>query len=307
MIRCCWLAACFFGILSAGTVWSDERIVDQTATSPLRELQGFAHQFSADSGIADDPRVIFADSFETDGFSNWDEHTSDPSIVSLVPDPGADPRVGARVMKVTATLGENTGGGATKWFQPSDPVFIRYYVKFAPDCDYTHHQVRIRANRGLTGRDKWSGFGQAGTRPDGVGRFVTGVEPWGSSGRTPPPGRWSFYTYWPEMKTAPDGKYWGNHFMPADGANIPRDRWICVEVMVKHNTPGQRDGEQAFWIDGQLQGHWSGFLWRESPTLWANSLALESYVTDRWTRNRVNTVFFDNVVIAKQYIGPVKN
>ena len=52
------------------------------------------------------------------------------------------------------------------------------------------------------------------------------------------------------MKTAPDGKYWGNHFMPADGANVPRDRW---------------------------------------------------------TRNRVNTVFFDNVVIAKQYVGPVKD
>jgi hypothetical protein len=248
--------------------------------------------------------VIFADNFEGGDFSKWDEHNRDETILSLVPDPAADPRMGKKSMKVTATLGENTGGGTKKWFEPSDPVFIRYYIKFAADCDYPHHMVRLRANKGLTGRDKWSGFGQAGTRPRGDERFVTGIEPWGNWGRFPPPGRWNFYTYWPEMKQARDGNYWGNSFMPEDEPDIPRDRWICVEFMVKHNTPGERDGEQAFWIDGELRGHWTGFLWRTSPTLWANSLALESYVTDRWTKNKVNTVYFDNVVIAREYIGP---
>jgi len=32
---------------------------------------------------------------------------------------------------------------------------------------------------------------------------------------------------------------------------------------------------------------------------------LESYITDRWTKQAVNVVSFDNVVIAKRYIGPV--
>lgn len=307
MIQRWYRAAGLLSLFSAAVAWCDDGIVDRTASSPLHHAHGFAKHHQTNAELVSDPRVIFADDFESGDFSNWDEHTSDSSIVSLVADPVADPRVGTQVMRVTATLRENTGGGATKLFQPSDPLFIRYYVKFAPDCDYTHHQVRIRANKGLTGRDKWSGFGQAGLRPDGVGRFVTGVEPWGNHGKTPPPGRWSFYTYWPDMKAAPDGKFWGNQFLPADGTDIPRDRWICVEVMIKHNTPGEQDGEQAFWIDGQLQGHWTGFRWRTSPTLWANSLALESYVTDRWTRNRINTVYFDNVVVAKEYIGPVKN
>ena len=74
--------------------------------------------------------------------------------------------------------------------------------------------------------------------------------------------------------------------------------------MLKHNTPGQPDGEQAFWINGNLRGHWKGINWRTSPTLWANALTLESYVTDRWTKNKINIVYFDNVVIASQYIGP---
>ncbi len=292
-------------LVPAASAVADERvIVERTDESTLPRGHGLAESFPGDVGIADKDQVIFADNFESGDFSKWDEYRKDESILSLIEDPAADRRMGNRTMRVVATLGENTGGGATIWFEPSDPVFVRFYVRFAEDCDYTHHLARIRANKGLQGRDKWSGFGQAGTRPRGDERFVTGVEPWGGNGRYAPPGRWNFYTYWPEMKASGDGKYWGNHFRPDDAEDIPRDRWVCLELMIKHNTPGERDGEQAFWVDGELRGHWTGLMWRTSPTLWANSLSLESYVTDRWTRNRVNTVDFDNVVIAKGYIGP---
>jgi hypothetical protein len=107
------------------------------------------------------------------------------------------------------------------------------------------------------------------------------------------------------MKKSRDGKFWGNSFRPESQEHIPRGKWICAEFMLKHNTAGQHDGEQAFWIDGHLRGHWKGINWRTSKTLWANALTLESYVTDRWTKNSVNVVLFDNVVIARSYIGPV--
>jgi hypothetical protein len=74
--------------------------------------------------------------------------------------------------------------------------------------------------------------------------------------------------------------------------------------MLDHNTPGQADGEQAFWIDGELKGHWKGINWRKSDRLWANAFTLESYVTDRWTKQKTNAVYFDDVVIARRYIGP---
>jgi hypothetical protein len=103
---------------------------------------------------------------------------------------------------------------------------------------------------------------------------------------------------------SPDGKYWGNSFAPEPQSVIEKDRWICAEFMLKHNTPGQSDGEQAFWIDGRLLGHWTGINWRKTQSLKANALTLESYVTDRWTKNTTNVVYFDNVVIAREYIGP---
>ncbi len=109
------------------------------------------------------------------------------------------------------------------------------------------------------------------------------------------------------MKPAPDGKYWGNGFRPDDLPNIPKDTWICCEFMLKHNSTGKRDGEQAFWIDGKLLGHWNGISWRTSPTVWANALTLEAYVTDRWTKHPINIVSFDNLVVAREYIGPISN
>ena len=106
------------------------------------------------------------------------------------------------------------------------------------------------------------------------------------------------------MKKSGDGNYWGNSFAVPDAPPIPRGRWICVEFMLQHNTPGKADGEQAFWIDGTLLGHWKDIAWRKSPTLKANALTLETYVTDRWTKHPVNVVEFDNAVIARSYIGP---
>ena len=106
------------------------------------------------------------------------------------------------------------------------------------------------------------------------------------------------------MEKSRDGKYWGNQFIPEGGKDIPKGTWICAELMLRENKPGEDDGEQAFWIDGELRGHWKGIGWRKAAGLRANALTLESYITDRWTKNPVNVVLFDGVVIAREYIGP---
>jgi hypothetical protein len=278
-----------------------------TNVASMRELPqgaGLAAAFTADATIQSNPDVIFADDFEAGKLGErWDETSNkDGQVLSLI-EPGAA-ELGRRCLRVEAHLGRDTGGGVTKWFESVDPVFIRFYTKFDPACDYVHHFVTLRANRGLRGGDRWSGFGGAGLKPVGDERFSTAIEPWGDWGRNPPPGRWNFYSYWHEMEPSRDGKYWGNSFAVPDAPLIPRDRWICVEFMLKHNTPGQPDGEQAFWIDGKLLGHWKGINWRKTESLKANALTLESYITDRWTKNPTNVVFFDNVVIARRYIGP---
>ncbi|YCM46458.1 hypothetical protein V2O64_10555 [Verrucomicrobiaceae bacterium 227] len=285
-----------FASVAAG----EEQFENVVAQSQLPSGAGLAAAFQGDAKIADHKAVIFADNFEEGELGErWDEKGKPLSFA-----PAGGGVVGNQCLKVTATLGKNQGGGLTKWFKSSEAVFVRFYTRFDGKCDYVHHFVTLRANKGLSGGDKWSGFGGAGNLPGGDDRFSTALEPWGSWGKLPAPGHWNFYSYWHEMKPSPDKRYWGNQFMTKEQKGIEKEKWICAEFMLKHNTPGERDGEQAFWIDGKLMGHWKGIGWRTTESLKANALTLESYITDRWTKNPVNIVEFDNLVIAREYIGP---
>jgi hypothetical protein len=283
---------------------ADDSFPNLAARSELPQGDGLAVKFKADADVAKHPAVIFADNFEAGELgARWDEKGAGKGkALSLAPAGGGV--VGEHCMKVEARLGENQGDGLTKWFEPADRVFVRFYVRFDAACDYVHHFVTLRANKGLRGGDKWSGFGGAGLKPTGDERFSTALEPWGNWAKWPAPGQWNFYSYWHEMRASGDGKFWGNQFIAEPQDNIVKGRWICAEFMLKHNTPGQADGEQAYWIDGRLLGHWHGINWRKTESLRANALTLESYVTDRWTKNPVNVVEFDNLVIAREYIGP---
>jgi hypothetical protein len=280
---------------------------NQSAGSELPQGDGIAAAFPGDNGIERHPAVRFAENFEEppDFRDRWDE-IRDDNVLSLVENSPPDRLVGKGTLRVRGTLGENTGGGLTKWFRPAATVHVRFYVKFDESCDYVHHFVTLRANKGLSGSERWSGFGGAGVKPAGDERFSTALEPWGNRGRWPAPGRWNFYSYWHTMRASPDGRFWGNAFRPVDQPAIRRGEWICAEFALMHNSPGKDDGEQAFWIDGQLRGHWKGINWRASESLQANALTLEAYITDRWTKQKTNTVYFDNVVIASAYIGPVR-
>ena len=281
-----------------------ERFPNFVADSTLPHGDGFAAKLHGDVGAATHPAVIFADNFEDGELgARWDDKgPGKGKALSFAPSGASE--CGKRCMKVEAHLGENQGGGLTKWFEPVTTVYVRFYARFDPNCDYVHHFVTLRANKGQRGSDKWSGFGQAGLKPAGDDRFSTALEPWGESGKLAAPGKWNFYSYWHEMRQGGDGKFWGNQFFANAQPVIIKDKWICAEFMLKHNTPGQPDGEQAFWIDGRLLGHWRSINWRKTEGLKANALTLESYVTDRWTKNPVNTVYFDNLIIAREYIGP---
>lgn len=274
--------------------------------SPLGSGPGLEAQLGSIQASSNHPDIVFSEDFESSQYvENWDEVRDQAGeVLSRVKLGGADSDFG-HSLKVTARLGHNTGGGLTKWFSSSNRVFVRFYARFDSKCDYVHHFVTLRANKSLNGKDRWSGFGGAGLLPDGSERFSTALEPFGNWGRWAAPGRWNFYSYWHEMVASRDGKYWGNSFRIEGQPNIEKDKWICLEFMLHHNTPGNPNGEQAFWVDGQLVGHWTGFNWRRSASLMANALTLESYVTDRWTKNKENVVYFDNLVIARRYIGPM--
>ena len=75
-----------------------------------------------------------------------------------------------------------------------------------------------------------------------------------------------------------------------------------MEMTIKANRPDGTDGIQAFWIDGQLLGRFEGIRLRDTSALKINDFRLMVYVHDS---KRVNHVYFDEVVISREYNGPL--
>jgi len=284
----------------------------------LPEGPGLAAEYAGDAGIADNPAVVFVEDFKSGVLeelrARWSEINNRQGKVlefeNDVPPDSASPWS----LRMTATRNVNDGGHLYRIFEPGyDRLFLRFYVKFAPDAGFNHHFVSL----GGEINPAKHAVGRAGLRP--VDRWNSGIEPTFTSQHAPgtqfaPPGIWHFYTYWPEMRSwqSEDGKatddtgraYYGNNFEPKEPVLTPRGQWICVEMMVKMNsTPESYDGEEAMWINGKLvgrfakgtmRGKWSralfrvdpagepfeGFRWRTNPQVKINKLWLSHYASN---------------------------
>jgi predicted amidohydrolase len=275
---------------------------------------GLAAKYQGDDGIANDPDVLFADNFESADMKKWDQQSG--RVVMSEEKPNA----GRWCVQMPMERGKNHGGDAIKWFMPgADAVYARLYVKFSADYQYNHHFVWLGANQRS---NKWSAFGKAGLKPNGT-YYSTGMEPWFAWGKNPSPGELNLYTYYLDME--PDrkmNKYWGNAFFPpgpgkgaaaGTGRVIPKlDQWQCWEFMIQANSaPDKADGKQAMWLDGKLVGEFTGIRWRNDLDLQVNCFWLEHYGYDEgdptkqfWKERQA--VWFDDVVVARRYVGPMR-
>ncbi|MES2824868.1 MAG: hypothetical protein V4732_14785 [Pseudomonadota bacterium] len=85
-------------------------------------------------------------------------------------------------------------------------------------------------------------------------------------------------------------------------ANENREKWYCIELHMKLNTPGSADGIFEFWINESLQANKSNLNWRGSYTTYGiNALTLEGWTNGgaKQTQNR----YFDNFVVSTRKIG----
>ena len=295
---------------------SEERLAKLQPATPKRDaaVSGVAAKHPGDAGIAGDPDVLFADNFESGDMKKWDQQRGRVVMTET------QANSGRWCVQMPMERGRNHGGDAIKWFMPgADAVYARLYVKFSPDYQYNHHFVWLGANQRT---NKWSAFGKAGLKPNGT-YYSTGMEPWFAWGKNPPPGEVNLYTYYLDMERDQKmDKYWGNGFFPpgpGKGTAAGQDRiipklneWQCWEFMIQANTaPDKADGRQAMWVDGKLAGEFTGIRWRNDLDLKVNCFWLEHYGYDEgdptkqyWKDSQ--SVWFDDLVVARRYIGPMK-
>ena len=329
---------------------------EEKAAATLPEGPGLAAKYPGDVGIAEDAAVVFVEDFEEgtleELFQHWNEVSNkDGQVVAFAQDvvPGSP---GKQSLQMTATRGHDAGGHLYKVFQEGyDQLYARYYVRFPKDAGAMHHFVHLG---GRHDRPPYP-MGGAGSRPEND--WSVGVEPVSSYTREypwkdfGPMGIWQLYVYWPEMRSwqGPEGtSFYGNNLATTEPVTVPREKWICCELMVKMNSTAEsHDGEMALWIDGKPIAHFApgmpigqwikdtfyysippkpeekpfeGFRWRTGKTSNVNWLWLLYYVsaesfdgTEKYQKEHpeltINIqnphVYFDHVVLAKEYIGPM--
>ncbi len=290
--------------------------------APLPEGEGLAAKYPGDAGLANDPAVVFADDFEeAEGIvlepagphrtgHRWDQAWG---LVRLTQDPEGV-HSGRQAIRVTHSWPRSHG--AEKHFDPGyDRLFLRYYMKYHKDYPGCHH-----TGMALFGAMPGINLGSStGVRPDGRNHFTMLVDTMppssGEGFSTEPPGYVDIYCYhmdqgrkWGDILYPTGDVYpaenkgmYGPDFVPRPNLMAERGRWHCYELMVQCNTPGERDGRVAFWLDGKLAGDFPNLRLRSIPSLKINYVIIVSYSSS--VRPNV-THWYDDIVAATEYIGP---
>jgi len=230
--------------------------VEPMATPPIPEgSAGIAAKYPGDVGIERDPDVVFVESFEgsvDEICSHWEGVAGKP-IMSKSDDvpPGSGGKQSLLLTRVAGgTQGYMDGGNLYRRLKNEkggygyDQLFFRFYMKFNEEHAPIHHY-----GSGLVGfrpPTPWA-QGGAGERPKGDARWTSQVEPGNFIS-------WNFYTYWQQMGgSPPKGQTWGNAFeFGVPPRTVAKEKWICLEIMVKMNDVGDSNGQQAYWVDGKL-------------------------------------------------------
>lgn len=301
----------------------------ESSVAGTTNVGGIAAGYPGDIGINRDPDVIFADDFESWGNvselppGEWSVRRNEVSRTAVVPgsievDSSTVP--GENILEIACWAGDSgseTGGISMKLGNYSDEgeglgdghdeLYVRYYIKF--DDEY-----RAVQNHGanLGGRDlkmenaAW--VGMAGIRDISTrGYFYSGVQPRGELGDKEL--EMGFYSYHLDKKGQ-----WGENYEVLKRIPLVVGKWYCVERRMKLNSvdpdepdPAVADGVEELWIDGELAISKEDVRFRRVPHLRISFFSLETYyhgLPGQYDRANPIKVCFDNLVIAKRYIGP---
>jgi hypothetical protein len=315
------LLGCSQGPVTPNDGGSNEASPTDTGTGTDAPVgTGIASKYPGDVGIGSDPDVLFFDDFESYGTPNdlwnrWDNvyQVSDTTIVT------AAANVFAGKQSLSFTLHQvnvEVANAVDKVLSPEqDRVHLRYYSKFDTSFDIptsSHNGASISAHY-------YNGFNATpGVPADGTNKYLVNLEDFQPDTTTAPPGYLNLYVYWPLQRSN-----YGDHFLPNGdvypNTSIKADfgpqfvsrpnvipslgAWHCWEYMLKANTVGMTDGEVTVWLDGVLVADFGNLRFRDVASLTIDHVGVGLHAGSNTKAE--TTKYYDNVVVAKSYIGPL--
>jgi hypothetical protein len=252
-------------------------------------------------GLQNRDDILFFDDFEDqDWYTYWDR-SSQPANCTLVTSPVFD---GNSALKVSCDSGSHYGTSLTFDFadrveaEPEE-IYFRYYVN-VPDS-WNRNGGQMGKFPGISGTYGRAGWG---------GRPSKGYEGW--SARMQNDDRDSllligYYCYHADM----GGTYGDNFRWLIDSLGyLKRNQWYSIECYAKMNTldgdTGRLDGALKGWVNGQLAYEKTDLRFRHVDSLKIERIWFNIYVGGVWTATHDMELYFDNVVVARNYIGPMQ-
>jgi hypothetical protein len=269
--------------------------------APLPEGDtGLAAKYPGDAGIADDPAVVFHADFEdygsgADAAAQWSV-VDHGAHLSITEDP-ACVNSGRKALQWTMPQQDVPLSVEVAHYlrEPCDVLFLRFYTRYGEG--FAVPRTSVHNGAAISARYYPGGRATPGQRADGRNKFLANFETETTRQDVPPPGALNVYLYHPEQR----GNY-GEHFVPRPDFVPESGRWYCFEYMLRTNTPGQRDGRIACWVDGKLIADFPNLRLRDTEELKIDRIGLCFYIADN--RLRENRKWHDDVVAATTYIGP---
>ncbi len=275
---------------------------------PSDPVVGLAAKYSGDKGIAGDPSVVFATDFESENWQDEWTYAGKRGVIDTVSNdkPRKFEQLHGKALRVRIAQGSTGALNTLYKFKPKtgrepEAIYFRYYLRLGDDWNQT---VQGGKMPGLSGTYSVAGWG---------GRKVNGRNGWsarGSFGKTIPADNplgglhpIGTYCYHADMKGS-YGSVWGWH--TGYRGFLQSNRWYSVEQYLKLNTPGKRDGVLRAWVDGRLAFEKTDIRFRDVDTLKIEQVWMNVYHGGTRPSPYDQHLFIDNVVIATQYIGPMK-
>ncbi len=251
-------------------------------------VAGIAQEHPGDQGLAQDPRVLLFEDFESEQWrAHWSDGTEKYDLVQV------EGGLAGLALQAPCVGGTNGAMDFRKRL-PGQPVdlYARYYVWFELDFE-TVDVGKFPGFAGTFGECGWGG------RPPAQGDRCWSAR--GDLGRTTLDGKIPMGTYlYSQEMTSP----WGEHdHWDHEGSKhlLPTAQWICIETHVRVERGGGAllegwiDGERAYRRTVQLAGA-DTYI----ETFWMN---LYHGGGKAWPQHQV--MRFDQVVVATEYIGPM--
>lgn len=279
---------------------------DPPANERAKVQPGIASEFVGDSALESHPAVVFTERFEQRGWRDaWSDIDRNGDAETVSADSSNKfVALDGKALRVRVKAGKRLGLSMHQRFaklaggEPEE-IYFRYYLRFGDDWDPIATGGKLP---GLAGTYERAGWG--GRKPDGTNG-------WSARG-----------TFFQLLKSEPEFNQFrgiGSYIYHVDGASeygdpvgwnlgptgmLQKNRWYSIEQYVKLNSPGSADGVLRAWIDGRLAYERTDLRYRSVPDLRIESVWMNVYHGGIAKAPADLTLYIDNLVVARDYIGP---